>query len=145
MENHTDRKIKCLRMDNGREYKSDPFFDICNEHGVVHHFTVRETPQQNGVSERMNQTLIQKVHCMLSNTGLGKQFWAETLEYTHHLINRLPSSAIGGKIPIEVWYGKPATNYDSLHIFGYSAYYHIKELKLDPRQSRHCSSVPLLE
>jgi len=136
VENQTGRKIKRLRTDNGGEYKSDPFFDVCSEHGIVRHFTVRDTPQQNGVSERMNQTLVEKVRCMLSNAGLGRQFWAEALTYAHHLINRLPSSALGGKTPLEVWSGKPVGDYDSLHVFGSTAYYHVKESKLDPRAKK---------
>ena len=59
---------------------------------------------------------------MLSNAGLGKEFWAEALVYACHLVNRLPSTAIGGKMPLEKWSGKPDTDYDSLHIFGSTAY-----------------------
>jgi len=51
------------------------------------------------VAERMNMTLLEKVHCMLFNAGLFKSVWVETLAYACHLINRLPSSAIGGKTP----------------------------------------------
>ena len=63
---------------------------------------MRYTPQQNGVAERMNRTLLEKVRCMLSNAGLDKKFWAEIVSYASHLINRLPSAAIGGKTPIEM-------------------------------------------
>ncbi|GMI79054.1 hypothetical protein HRI_001574700 [Hibiscus trionum] len=136
IENQTGKKIKRLRTDNGGEYRSDPLFDVCQEHGIVRHFTVRHTPQQNGVAERMNRTLLEKVRCMLSNAGLGKPFWAEAVTYAGHLINRLPSSAIGGKTPLEVWSGVPATDYDSLHVFGSTAYYHVKESKLDPRAKK---------
>ncbi|KAE8708956.1 hypothetical protein F3Y22_tig00110332pilonHSYRG00622 [Hibiscus syriacus] len=136
IENQTGRKIKCLRTDNRGEYKSTPFFDVCHEYGIVRHFTVRNTPQQNGVAERMHRTLLEKVRCMLSNTGLGKAFWTEAVTYAGHLINRLPSSAIGGKTPLEVWSGKPATDYDSLHVFGSTSYYHVKESKLDPRAKK---------
>ncbi|KAE8732406.1 hypothetical protein F3Y22_tig00002193pilonHSYRG00080 [Hibiscus syriacus] len=66
------------------------------EEGIVRHFTVRSTPQQNGVAERMNRKLVEKVRCMLSNVGLGKEFWAEALVYACHIVNRLPSTAIGG-------------------------------------------------
>jgi len=51
--------------------------------------------------------------------------------YVCHLINRLSSSMIGGKIPIEVWSGEAAQDYDSLRIFECPAYYHVKEDKLD--------------
>jgi hypothetical protein len=65
----------------------------------------------------MNKTLVEKVHCMLSNARLGRKFWAEAVTYAQHLINHLPLSATGGKTPLEVLSGKPATDYDSLHIF----------------------------
>ena len=80
----------------------------------------------------MNWTLLEKVRCMLSNIGLGKEFLVEAITYARHIINRLLSAAIGGKTPFEQWYGKPATYYDSLHIFDSTAYYHVKESKLDP-------------
>ena len=62
--------------DNGGQYKSDPFLKLCRDEGIDRHFTVRNTPQQNGVVERMNKTLLEKVQCMLSNVGLSKSFWA---------------------------------------------------------------------
>ena len=96
----------------------------------------RDTPQQNGVAERMNRTLLEKVRCMLSNADLGKQFWAEAIMYASHLINRLPSTALNRKTPLEVWFGKPINDYDTLHVFGSTAYYHVKESKLDPRAKK---------
>ncbi|GKB54103.1 retrovirus-related pol polyprotein from transposon TNT 1-94 [Tanacetum coccineum] len=77
------------------------------------------------VAERMNRTLLEKVWCMLSNDGLGKEFWAEVVTYACHLINRLPSTDIDRKTPFEKWYVKPATDYDSLHVFNSAAYYHV--------------------
>ncbi|CAL8994262.1 unnamed protein product, partial [Prunus brigantina] len=136
IETQSGRKIKTLGSDNGGEYKSDPFLKVCQDEGIVRHFTVRETPQQNGVAERMNRTLLEKVRCMLSNAGLGKAFWAEAITYASHLINRLPAAANEGKTPMEVWSGKPCTDYKYLHIFGCPAYYHVRESKLDPRAKK---------
>ena len=136
VENQTGRKIKVLRSDNGTEYRNDQFSIFCKKEGISRHFTVRDTPQQNGVAERMNRTLLEKVWCMLSNASLGKQFWAEAVMYASHLINRLPSAALYGKTPLEVWSGKPINDYDTLHVFGSTAYYHVKESKLDPRAKR---------
>jgi len=73
---------------------------------------------------------------MLSNAGLSKNFWVEALAYACYLVNRLPSSAIGGKTPLKLWSEKAAQNYNSLRIFGCSAYYHVKEDKLDPRAKK---------
>ncbi|KAG8492333.1 hypothetical protein CXB51_009816 [Gossypium anomalum] len=103
VETQTGQKVKRLRSDNGTEYKNDPFLQVCQDEGIVRHFTVRDTPQQNGVAERMNRTILEKVRCMLSNAGLGKEFWAETVTYACHLINRLPSAAINEKTPMEMW------------------------------------------
>lgn len=73
---------------------------------------------------------------MFSNAGLGKALWAEAVAYECHLISRLLVVANGGKTPIEVWFGKPATNYYFLHVFGCFAYFHVKETKLDPRSKK---------
>ena len=79
LERSTGRKIKVLRSDNRGEYKSDHFLQLCLDEGIERHFTVRETPQQNGVAERMNMTLLEMIRCMLSNAGLlknlGRRFW----------------------------------------------------------------------
>ena len=136
VENQTGRKIKVLRSDNGTEYRNDQFSYFCKKEGISRHFTVRDTPQQNEVVERMNRTLLEKVRCMLSNAGLGKQFWADAVMYASHLINCLPSTALNDKTPLEVWSGKPINDYDTLHVFGSTAYYHVKESKLDPRAKK---------
>ena len=87
----------------------------------------------------MNRTLLEKVQCILSNARLQKNFWAETLACACYLVNRLPSSAIEDKTPLEVWSGKATQDYDSLRVFGCLAYYHIKEDKLDQRARKDCS------
>ena len=117
---------------------SGRYIKLCRDEGIVRHFTVRVTPQQNWVAERMNKTLLEKVRCMLSNAGLSKNFWVEALAYACYLVNRLPSSVIGGKTHLKVWSGKAAQDYDSLRVFGCPANYHVKEDKLDPRAKNVC-------
>ncbi|KAH9723173.1 Integrase catalytic domain-containing protein [Citrus sinensis] len=92
-----------FRLDNDGEYKNDPFLQICQDEGIVRHFTIRDTPQQNRVAKRMNQTILEKVRCMLSNAGLNKEFWVEAVVYACHLINCLPSTVIEGRTPMEMW------------------------------------------
>jgi len=98
----------------------------------VRHYTVPYTPQQNGVAERMNRTIISKARCMLSNAGLHRHFWAEAASTACCLINRSPSIAINKKTPIEVWSGSPA-NYSELRVFGCIVYAHAYNGKLEPR------------
>ncbi|KAG8491868.1 hypothetical protein CXB51_015214 [Gossypium anomalum] len=98
----------------------------------MRHLTVCHTPQQNGVAERMNRTIMEKVRCMLSNANLPESFWAEAASTACFLINRSSSVAIEKKIPQEVWSGNPA-NYSDLKIFGCPAYAHVDNGKLEPR------------
>ncbi|KAG8480261.1 hypothetical protein CXB51_024850 [Gossypium anomalum] len=128
----TGKQIKYLRTDNGLEFCSDEFNRLCKSEGIVRYLTVRHTPQQNGVAERMNRTIMEKVRCMLSNANLPKSFWAEAASTACFLINRSPSVAIEKKTPQEVWSGNPA-NYSDLKIFGCPAYAHVNNGKLEPR------------
>ncbi|KAG8480959.1 hypothetical protein CXB51_025647 [Gossypium anomalum] len=132
IEKQTGKQIKYLRTDNGLEFCSDEFNKLCKSEGIVRHLTVRHTPQQNGVAERMNRTIMEKVRCMLSNANLPKSFWAEAASTACFSINRSPSVAIEKKTPQEVWSGNPA-NYSDLKIFGCPAYAHVNNGKLEPR------------
>jgi transposase InsO family protein len=77
VENQTEKKVKKLRTNNGMEFCSHEFKSYCKSEGIVRHYTVPYTPQQNGVAERMNRTIISKAHCMLSNSDLNRRFWVE--------------------------------------------------------------------
>ncbi|KAJ9546691.1 hypothetical protein OSB04_019234 [Centaurea solstitialis] len=79
----TGKTLKVLRSDNGGEFTSGNFKDFCSSKGIHHHYTTPGDPQSNGVAERMNRTLLEK---------------AEALNTAVHIVNRLPCSAIGGKI-----------------------------------------------
>ena len=75
----------------------------------MHQLTAPYTPQQNGVSERKNQTIMEMVRCMLHEKGLPKEYWAKATNTTVFLLNRLPTKAVNGKTPFETWYGyKPS-------------------------------------
>lgn len=97
---------------------------------------MRGTPQQNGVAKRTNCSLLDKVWSMSLASGLGRQYRAKAVTYASHLANCLPFVALEDKTPLEVLSGKPASDYDSLHIFGCPAYYHVRESKLHPRAKK---------
>ena len=135
VENQTEKKIKRLRTDNGLEFCSSEFDEFCKDEGIARHRTVRDTPQQNGVAERMNQTLLERARCMLSNAGLTRRFWAEAVTTACYITNRGPHTGIDCKTPYKVWTGKPA-DYSNLRVFGCTAYYHVNEGKLEPRAKK---------
>ena len=124
VERETGRSLKCLRSDNGGEYTSQQFRDYCAKHGIRHEKTVPGTPQHNGVAERMNRTIMEKVRCMLRTAKLSKQFWGEAVMTACHLINRSPSVPLGLDVAERVWTGK-AVSYSHLKVFGCKAFVHV--------------------
>nr|GEZ57961.1 retrotransposon protein, putative, Ty1-copia subclass [Tanacetum cinerariifolium] len=80
VENQLGKTIKSLSSDRGGEYMSQEFLDHLKEHGIISHRTPPYTPQHNGVSERRNQTLLDMVRSMMSQTTLPKSFWDYALE-----------------------------------------------------------------
>lgn len=77
VENQQNKKIKTLRIDNGCEYCSHLFEDYLKNEGIVHQKTNPYTPQQNGLCERFNRTVVEKAKCLLFEANLPKKFWAE--------------------------------------------------------------------
>ena len=132
VETQIERKVKYLRSDNGTEFCSGEFEKYCRDAGIIRHYTTVGTPQQNGVAERMNRTLLERTRCMLSHAGLPQSLWAEAVTTACYLVNRSPSTAIDCKTPEEVWSGK-TPQYDHLKVFGCPAYAHIRHNKLEPR------------
>ncbi|GKA32703.1 retrovirus-related pol polyprotein from transposon TNT 1-94 [Tanacetum coccineum] len=132
VENQTGRTVKKLRTDNGLEFCNREFEQPCIESGIARHLTVAGMPQQNGLAECMNRTLMDKVRCLLIQFGLPKTFWAEATCTAAYLINRSPSTAIEKKTHMEMWSGHPS-DYGMLRIFGCVAYPHDKQGKLKLR------------
>ena len=80
-------KLKVLRTDNGGEYTSKKFERYLKSEGIRHERTVPKTPEQNGVAERLNRTLVEMVRSMLIDANLPHKFWAEALSTAAYLKN----------------------------------------------------------
>ncbi|GJT10974.1 retrotransposon protein, putative, ty1-copia subclass, partial [Tanacetum coccineum] len=124
-----------LRSDRGGEYMSQEFLDHLKEHGIIAHRTPPYTPQNNGVSERRNRTLLDMVRSMMSQTTLPKSFWDYALETAARILNMVPSKKVD-KTPYEIWHGQaPKLSY--LRVWGCEAFVKHDTLtkpdKLDPR------------
>lgn len=128
--------IKKLRTDNGGEYVSKEFKTYLTQNGIVHQTTIPYSPQQNGVAERMNRTLIDLVRSMIHSQHLEKSFWAEALRTAVYIRNRVISRSLPeGITPHHRWHGK-AADLSHCRIFGCRCFYIIpksKLRKLDPR------------
>ncbi|GKV10172.1 hypothetical protein SLEP1_g21576 [Rubroshorea leprosula] len=138
VERQTGKKWKCIRIENGGEY-SKPFDNYCKEQGIRHQKTPPKTPQLNGLAERMNRTLMERVRCLLAEAKLPRTFWAEALNIVAHVINLSPTIALDNDVPDRVWYGKDVS-YDNLRVFGCKAFVHVpkdERSKLDAK-TRQC-------
>ena len=103
VERSTGRKLKALRTDNGGEFTSTEFKDCLKREGIRHELSVPKTPEQNGVAERLNRTLVESVRSMLSDAKLPQKFWAEALSTAVYLRNRSPTKAVTEMTPFEAW------------------------------------------
>lgn len=135
VEKELGQHIKILRSDRGGEYNSKDFESFCATHGIKRQLTTSYTPQQNGVAERKNRTILNMVRSMLRTSGIPKSFWPEIVLWSTHLLNRSPTKSVQNMTPQEAWSGrKPSVAH--LRIFGCIAYAHIpdeKRKKLDDK------------
>lgn len=133
-------KIERVRCDNGGEYSSQTFKDICRKNGTKCQYTIPHNPEQNGVAERFNRTVMEKARCLVFDSHLSKEFWGEAVLSSVYLINRTETSAIPEKkTPAEIWYNcKP--NLEKIKRFGCIAYNLIpkenRQSKLDSRSHK---------
>lgn len=116
--------MKVIRSHNGGEYTSNGFKAYLTSEEIKHELTIPRTPEQNGVAERANRTLIESVRSMLIGTNLRQSFWAEALSTAVYLKKQKPYKIIKNKTPHEALVGsKPKVNH--LRIFGCVCYAHI--------------------
>ncbi|GKC05576.1 retrovirus-related pol polyprotein from transposon TNT 1-94 [Tanacetum coccineum] len=130
--------FKLTTFNRRGEYMSQEFLDHLKEHGIIAHRTPPYTPQNNGVSERRNRTLLDMVRSMMSQTTLPKSFWDYALETAARILNMVPTKKVD-KTPYEIWHGQaPKLSY--LKIWGCEALVKRDTLtkpdKLDPRSFR---------
>lgn len=103
----TGQLVAVLRSDNGGEYENNELQIWLRKWGIRHETSVRHTPQQNGVSERDNRTIMEGARTLLqSNKCLPLTLWAEAVNYVVYILNRALSSTCPIKTPYEAWYGK---------------------------------------
>ncbi|WKA00618.1 hypothetical protein VitviT2T_018956 [Vitis vinifera] len=143
VEKQYGKQIKIVRSDRGGEYygryledgqSPGPFAKFLQEHGIVAQYTMPGSPDQNGVAERRNRTLLDMVRSMLSSSKLPKFLWIEALKTAVYILNRVPTKVVP-KTPFELLKGwKPSLRH--MRVWGCSSevrIYNPQEKKLDPR------------
>ena len=138
VERESGKLVKELRSDRGGEFLSTEFCEYCNEHGIKRQLTTAYTPQQNGVVERRNRTVVEMARCMLKAQALPDPFWAEAVNTAVYILNRSYTKALQGKTPQEAYSGKKPS---VLHFrtFGCTCYAHVPDVsrkKLDAKSKK---------
>lgn len=134
LESETGKKVKTIRTDNGGEYIGRHLETWLTESGIRHECSVPYTPQQNGVAERLNRTIMEAVRSQMHSMDVPLELWGEAVISTTYVINRSISS-LDTKTPFEIWYGRKP-NVSHLRVFGCLAYVHTPDTrrrKLDPK------------
>ena len=109
--------VRAIRSDNGTEFKNEVLNDFCADKGITRQYSAPRTPQQNGVVERKNRTLIEAARTMLSESRLPMYFWAEAVNTACYTQNRTLINKDLMKTPYEILNGKkPTLKY--FHVFG---------------------------
>jgi transposase InsO family protein len=127
-QNEFDAKVKKMRSDNGTEFKNTQVEDFLDEECIKHEFSAPYTPQQNGVAERKNRTLIEMARTMLDEYKTSDQFWAEAINTVCHATNRLYLQKLLKKTSYEFLTGnKPNVSY--FQVFRSKCYILQKSLK----------------
>jgi transposase InsO family protein len=108
----------------------------CADEGVQRHYSAPYSPQQNGIVERRNQTVVGMAQALLKQRGMPAVFWGEAVVTAIYILNHLPTKALNGRTSYEAWHGRrPVVSH--LRVFGCLAFG--KELghigKLDDRST----------
>jgi hypothetical protein len=108
-----EKRVKCLHMDRGGEYLSDAFISFLDKKGIEQKLTVHDTPENNGVVERLNHTLIEKVRAMMISSQSPRGLWGEALMHTVWLKNHTWTRALPtGITPYELMMGQTPALHD---------------------------------
>jgi transposase InsO family protein len=105
IENLSKRKIKILRSDNGGDHTSKEFVSFCRDVGIKRELTTLYNPEQNGVAERKNRTIMESMKTMIHDQDLPMHLWAEATRTTMYVQNKLSHSALGFKTPEKMFSG----------------------------------------
>lgn len=125
VEMETGRKLRSLRADCGGEFMSVDFNDYCADHELQRQLTAAYSPQQNGVMERRNQTVVEMARCLLKAMGMPSIFWGEAVKTAVYILNRSTTRSLNGVMPYEAWHGRKASVH---HFRTFGCIAHVKRL-----------------
>ena len=131
--------IRAIRSDNGTEFKNSQFDTFCASLGLEHQFSSPYVPQQNGVVERKNRTLVEMARTMLDEHRTPRRYWAEAINTACHVSNRIFLRAFLKKTSYELRFGRPP-KVSHFRVFGCRCFI-LKQGNLDKFESRSSDGI----
>ena len=120
--------VRIWRTDNAKEFLCKEIQQFCSEHGIVHQTSIPYNPEQMGMAERLNRTLMESSESMRFHSGHAKSFWAEAVCTANYLRNRSPTTTLDNKTPYEAFFGhRPSAL--KLRVFGCRCWVYIPAQK----------------
>ena len=120
-------RVKILRTDGRDEYSTRSFNAFCRDNSIERQRTARYSPQQNGIAERLNRTLVEMARTMLIHAALPKVWWSDAILYSAYIRVRVPTAGLDGDIPIRR-YTDRAPTYEHMRTFGAVGYVHVPDI-----------------
>jgi hypothetical protein len=134
--NQFNAKLLAFRTDNAREYTESSFQEFLTSRGILHQTSCVRTPQQNGIAERKNGSILAIARALMLQMHVPKPFWADAVLTATYLLNRMPSRVLKGKSPFEILFADKSPFSVPLKVFGCVSFVHNlnpSRDKLDPR------------
>ena len=143
IEKEVKKSIGTLCTDRGGEFTSRQFLEFCNKSGIKRHLTAPYSPQQNGVVERRNRTLMEMTRSMLKATKVPNYMWGEAIRHATYIINRVSTRALMNQTPYESLRGrKPSIGH--IRVFGCVAHAKVDSVHLRKLDDRSQALVHLV-
>ena len=117
VERETGERIKTFRTDRGGEFTSNEFNSFCDNQGIHRHLTAPYSPQQNGVVERRNRTLMEMTRSIMKAMEVPNYLWGEGVRHATYVINRVATRTLKIMTPYECL-KKKKPNVEHLRVFG---------------------------
>ncbi|HEV7737029.1 MAG TPA: DDE-type integrase/transposase/recombinase [Chlamydiales bacterium] len=134
-----NKEVKRIRTDNGREYVNREFQEYCGKNGIIMETTAPYSPAQNGITERLNRTLVENARAMIFAKNLPKSIWPEAVNYACYIKNRSPVRALENMTPYEALLGRKP-DIERLEEFGTRCWVMVpdeRRTKLEPKAECH--------
>lgn len=146
IEIETGEKIQTFRTDRGGEFVSHEFNEYCEKAAIKRHLTSPYSPQQNGVVERRNRTMMEMARSILKHMKLPNYMWGEAIRHVTYILNRVATRSLKEKTPYEMFRNK-RPNISHIRVFGCVAYAkivgtHLRKLDDRSRMLIHLGTEP---